>query len=94
MTPEIEARLEKLNIKVLFPAKELTLLGRDDLMSVVSKNGSIGSTGIMTEHGFAFIVWKQGRAFMAAKGVETAATDEQVERVRRFSEDVKSAMGV
>ncbi|HEY1336539.1 MAG TPA: hypothetical protein VGF59_03475 [Bryobacteraceae bacterium] len=94
MTPEIEARLEKLNIKVLFPAKELALLGREDLMSLVSNNGSIGSTGMMTEHGFAFIVWKQGQAYMAAKGVETPATEEQVERVRQFSEDVKSAMGV
>ena len=41
----------------------------------------------------AYFVWRDGAPVLAAKGVEAPATDEQAETVRRFSADVKSALG-
>ena len=49
-----------------------------------------GSTGMMTEQGLAYLVWRDGQPFLAAKGGETPATPEQVEAIRKFSEDLES----
>jgi len=46
----------------------------------------------MTENGLAFLVWREGRAFLAAKGSEVEATNEQVEQLRTFSEDLKKGL--
>ena len=51
--------------------------------------GSIGSTGVWTERGLAYLVWREGEAFLAGKGFELRATEEQVAAVRQFSEDLK-----
>ena len=52
-----------------------------------------GSTGMMTDQGLAYLVWRDGRPHLAAKGGETPATPEQVETIRRFSEDLNTALG-
>jgi hypothetical protein len=46
----------------------------------------------MTERGLAYLVWRDGQAFLAGKGFEESATEEQVSAVRRFSEDLKGAL--
>jgi hypothetical protein len=51
-----------------------------------------GSTGMMTEQGLAYLVWRDGRPYLAAKGGETPATPEQVEAIRQFSEDLTTAL--
>ena len=56
--------------------------------------GNQGSTGIMTERGLAYLVWRDGRPYLAAKGGETPATPEQVETIRRFSEDLNTALSL
>ena len=53
----------------------------------------IGSSGIMTEAGLAFLVWRDGRPYLAAKGRETPASPEQVDEVEKFSVDLKCALG-
>ena len=72
------------------------MFARDNLIALVERTakgyGSIGSTGILTERGLAYLVWRDGQAFLAGKGFELAATDEQVAAVRRFSEDLKAAL--
>ena len=65
---------------------------RGDCIAVVGA-GSQGSTGMLTPRGLAYLVWRDGRPLMASKGVETPATPEQVEAVRKFSEDLKAALG-
>jgi hypothetical protein len=55
--------------------------------------GSIGSTGVMTEAGLAYLVWREGRAVLLGKGSEALAEPAQVEAIRRFSEDLKTALG-
>jgi hypothetical protein len=63
---------------------------REDCIAVVA--GTQGSTGIMTPQGLAYLVWREGRALLTAKGVETPATAEQVEAIRKFSDDLKAAL--
>jgi hypothetical protein len=54
--------------------------------------GSQGSTGVLTPQGLAFLIWRDGQPLLAAKGVETPATPEQVEAIQKFSEDLKLAL--
>ena len=63
---------------------------RDNCVAAVG--GTQGSTGIMTEQGLAYLVWREGQPFLAAKGSETPATPEQVEAIRKFSEDLNTAL--
>ena len=63
---------------------------RDNCVAAVG--GTQGSTGIMTEQGLAYLVWREGQPFLAAKGSETPATPEQVETIRKFSEDLNTAL--
>ena len=63
---------------------------RDDCIAVAG--ATQGSTGMMTENGIAFLVWRDGRAMLASKGAETPAAPEQVEAIRKFSEDLKVAL--
>jgi hypothetical protein len=47
---------------------------------------------MMTEQGLAYLVWRDGRPYLAAKSGETPATLEQVETIRKFSEDLNTAL--
>lgn len=71
------------------------IVSRDNLVALVERtpdgNCNIGSTGILTERGIAYLMWRDGRAFLAGKGFEQPAADEEVEAMRRFSEELKSA---
>ena len=72
------------------------MFARDNLIALVERTaggyGSIGSTGILTERGLAYLVWRDGQAFLAGKGFELPAAAEQVEAIRLFSEDLKAAL--
>jgi hypothetical protein len=53
---------------------------------------SLGSSGLMTESGLAYLVWREQRAYLATHGgAERPASAEQVEAISRFSEDLKNA---
>jgi hypothetical protein len=54
--------------------------------------GTQGSTGMMTEQGLAYLVWRDGQPYLASKGGETPASAEQVETIRKFSEDLNNAL--
>ena len=72
------------------------ILARDRYMSLVEKResgfGNIGAPGIMTEKGFACLIWRGADALFVAKGFEQAATVEQVSGLRKFGEDLKIAL--
>jgi hypothetical protein len=69
---------------------------RDNLIALVERTpegfGSIGGTGLLTDRGLAYLVFRDGQAFLAGKGFEQPATPEQIAQVRKFSEDLKSAL--
>ena len=96
MTPEIAARLQGLDIEWHTQARGYYLFVRDNCAAFAhERDGAIalGSSGIMTEPGLAYLTWREGRPYLATHGsVETPARDEQVSAVRRFSEDLKAAL--
>lgn len=97
MNPDIAKQLSQLNIQLLSEAKSHYLFARDACLALVERSGtddcgSIGSTGIMTANGLAYLVWRDGRAWLTGKGGESLAGAEQVEAIRRFSEDLKRAL--
>ena len=55
--------------------------------------GSIGAPGLMTERGFAALIWRGGQAFFVAKGFEAQASTEEIDKIRKFSADLASALG-
>ena len=92
------SRLQDLNIRLVVEGPAVSIYMRDNCIAAVGgihrggPRGNQGSTGMMTEQGLAYLVWRGGRPYLAAKGGETPASPEQVEIIRRFSEDLKTAL--
>jgi hypothetical protein len=96
------SRLEDLNIRLMVEGPAVSIYVRDNCMAAVGGSSGInqginqgtnqGSTGMMTEQGLAYLVWRDGRPYLAAKGGETPATPEQVETIRKFSQDLNDAL--
>jgi hypothetical protein len=53
---------------------------------------NIGSTGLWTETGLAYLVWREGRPFFVAKGSERPADPGQIADLRRFSDDLVGSL--
>ena len=83
-------------IQLLTETRSYGMFARDNLIALVERTaegyGSIGSTGILTDRGLAYLIWRDGQPFLSGKGFEQPATEEQVAAVRRFSEDLKAAL--
>ncbi len=91
MNPEIAARLKSLNIEWFATDKGYTFFTRE-YCAAIGSGASLGSSGMMTDAGLAYLTWREGRPYLAAHGSETEATPDQVEAVRRFSGDLKTAL--
>ena len=91
MTPEIAARLAQLHIESFATEKGYTFYTRGNC-AAIGHGGSVGSSGVMTDSGLAYLTWRDGAAYLASHGNESAAAPEQVEAVRRFSQDLKAAL--
>jgi hypothetical protein len=88
------SRLQDLNIRLMVEGPAVSIYVRDNCIAAVggTQGNNQGSTGMMTEQGLAYLLWRDGRPYLAAKGGETPATPEQVEAIRQFSEDLKAAL--
>ena len=88
------SRLEDLNIRLMVEGPAVSIYVRDHCIAAVggTDSGNQGSTGLMTEQGLAYLVWRDGQPYLAAKGGETPATPEQVETIRKFSADLSNAL--
>ena len=80
-------------IQLIAETKEYRLYSRDTCVAMVhftqSGDSSIGSSGMMTENGVAYLLWRDSKPLLVAKGVEAPATPEQLEALRQFSQDLK-----
>ena len=69
---------------------------RDGFVALVERTpdgfGGIGSAGILTGSGFAALIHRGDRSYFVAKNFEQEAQAEQVEALKRFSVDLKSAL--
>ena len=101
MDPELVRKLERLMATgiELVPFDGISnhyILSRQGYVSLVEKReagfGNIGAPGIMTEKGFACLVWRGAEAVFIAKGIEQPATALQVSELRTFGEDLKHAL--
>ena len=101
MTAHIE-KLAAAGIQLL-PA-EITshfIFERDGFVAFVERRenslenafGNIGAPGLMTERGFAALVWRGDQAFFVGKGFEQTASDDQVQKIRAFAADLADALG-
>jgi hypothetical protein len=93
VTPEIAARLASCDILVAGQARDYCMFVRGNCVALVQSAGerftSIGSSGMMTEKGLAYLIWSEGKAMLSSHGSQVEANAEQVEAIRKFSEDLK-----
>ena len=72
------------------------ILERDGFVAFVERRdeafGNIGAPGLMTERGFAALIWRGDQAFFAGKGFEQPASPEQVQKIRAFASDLANAL--
>ncbi len=72
------------------------LIARERFAALVEKNaagyGRAGSTGLLTEHGFATLIWRGSQAYFVARGFERSATPEEVGLLRAFASDLEAAL--
>ena len=54
--------------------------------------GNIGAPGLMTERGFAALIWRGEQAFFVGRGFEQLGTAEQVAAIRSFTADLEAAL--
>ena len=98
MTPETAARLAGCGIQLAAESPQYNMFTRGCCVALVDLSAGavtgIGSSGMMTETGLAFLIWREGRPYLAAKGRETLASSAQVEEIQKFSLDLRRALGV
>jgi len=82
--------LDDFGIAKVVEGPSVTIYSRGNCVAMVG--GTQGSTGLMTENGLAFLVWRDGVPLLAAKASEIRATPEQVDDIRRFTDDLKIAL--
>jgi hypothetical protein len=72
------------------------ILERDGFVAFVERReeafGNIGAPGLMTDRGYAALIWRGDQAFFVGKGFEEPASPEQVEKVRAFASDLEGAL--
>ena len=92
------ARLAAAGIQVL-PAPGISnhfFLERNGFVALVRRAGEgfgqAGGAGLLTEHGFAVLVWRGEEPYLVARGHEQRANSEQVEQLRLFDADVHAAL--
>lgn len=72
------------------------LVERDGFVAFIERRGddfgNIGAPGLMTERGYAALVWRTDQAFFVGKGFEQLATTEQVQKLRDFSRELEQAI--
>ena len=100
MNPEIAARLQSLDILIMADGMYFCVFVRDGCIAMVprSEDGAaftqIGSSGLATDDGLLYLVWRDNVPMLVGHTVERRAEPEQVEQILRFSTDLKSALGL
>jgi hypothetical protein len=83
----------------LLPAASITthfIFERDGFVALVERKddafGRVGAAGLATEQGFAALLWRGEQAYFVGRGVEVAATPEQVAALRNFQRDLEESI--
>jgi len=96
VTPELAARLEAAGIQKAAEGRDYCMFVRENCLALVQASAgeftSLGSSGIMTEKGLAYLVWQDGVAMLSSHGSQIAADSDQVQAIRKFSDDLKKTI--
>ena len=97
MTPEITERLNTLGIGVMSEGQNFLFLVRDGCLAIVTRTpwgalGSISGVGVSTDHGLAYLVWREEKAMLVAHEWEGPAEAEDVKRIQQLGNDLKEAL--
>jgi hypothetical protein len=72
------------------------IVERDGFVAFIERRDDrfshVGASGLMTERGFAALVWRGGQGFFVGKGFEQPATEEQVRKIRAFATALEQAI--
>jgi hypothetical protein len=94
MREDFSQRLAASGIQLVVETAGHYLFTRDNCIALVEREvGTIGSTGMMTEQGISYLIWRDGQAFLKSKSAEIPADSGQIAAVRRFSQDLAAALG-
>jgi len=93
-------RLASMSIQLL-PVSGITnyfVLERGGYVALVERTsdnnfGRLGDSGLLTTEGFAALVWRPEGSFFVNKHYERPAKAAEVEEIRRFSRDLRAALG-
>jgi hypothetical protein len=98
VSPEIAARLAACEIALAAQAQDYCMFVRGNCVALVrTESGrftSMGSTGMLTEKGLAYLVWHDGKAWLSSHGSELQAETGQVDEILRFSKDLKKTISL
>lgn len=96
MNPRLE-KLAAAGIQII-PADVSShfIVERDGFVAFIERRGedfgNIGAPGLMTERGFAALVWRSHQAFFVARGLEQPANPDDVHKLRAFARDLERAL--
>ena len=98
MKAEIAERLNCLNIQVVSEGDYFCVFVRDTCLAMApcdqGEFTGVGSTGISSEQGLGYLVLRNGEYLLAGSKFEIPASAEDVQKVQRFSADLKVALGL
>jgi len=83
----------------LVPDLDITthyVFSRDGFAALVEKRdgqfGNVGAPGLVTEKGFAALMWRGKQGVFVGRGFELMATEDQVASIRAFDRDLNEAL--
>jgi hypothetical protein len=96
--PEVIERLNLSDIRVMAKGQHFCVFVRDGCVAMApwdqeTFNG-IGSSGLSLDRGLAYLLWRDGQHLLAGNDFEVPAEPGQVEKILRFSADLKLALGL
>jgi hypothetical protein len=88
------SRFDDFGIRKVVEGPAVSLYVRGNCVAAVGGNPepNQGATGLMTERGLAYLVWREGLPLLVSKGAEASATPEQVEEICKFTQDLEMAL--
>jgi len=101
MDPVILEKLERILAAKIELVPDLNIathyvFSRDGFASLVEKRngafGNVGTPGMVTEQGFAPLLWRGEQGVFVGRGFEVMATADQVAAIRAFDRDLNEAL--
>jgi hypothetical protein len=91
-------RLTEAGIQMI-PADQVSthfLFERNGFVALVERRagdfGNVGSAGLLTESGVAFLIHRGNEAFFVCKGYDQPAEQLQIDALRRFQSELETAL--